>query len=166
MWQATGSLNTGRATQVALLENGQVLAAGGYNTSNSTSIYLAASNFISYPQGSGALLPACECRRFLPLRYCFRTATVLTGDEAQFDNPGTATWVGTGLLPTIAGLPTQASLLNTGDASASGTRCTYSGCGHKATDYCYLYTTSTNSWSLDGKHEPATAPLCFRTAKC
>ena len=34
-WQATGSLNTSRASQGALLENGQVLVAGGYNTSNS-----------------------------------------------------------------------------------------------------------------------------------
>jgi hypothetical protein len=75
---------------------------------------------------------------------------VLIADVAQFFNPATETWISTGPLPTIAGPPTQASLLNTGNALASGTRCTYSGCGHKATWYCYLYTTSTNSWSRAG----------------
>jgi N-acetylneuraminic acid mutarotase len=149
-WQATGSLNTGRASQVALLENGQVLAAGGYNTSNSTSIYLASVELYQPSTGKWSFTASMRVPTIPTTPVLLPNSDVLIGDEAQFYNPGTATWVGTGLLPTIAGLPTQASLLNTGDALASGTRCTYSGCGHKATDYCYLYKTSTNSWSLAG----------------
>ena len=59
-------------------------------------------------------------------------------------------WVNTGALPTIAGPPSQESLPNTGNVLASGTRCRYSGCGNKPTVYCYLYTTSTNTWSRTG----------------
>jgi hypothetical protein len=46
--------------------------------------------------------------------------------------------------------PTKASLLNTGNALASGTTCNYSGCGHVPSSACFLYTTSTNSWSVTG----------------
>src|ERR1035441_1585304 len=41
VWQITGSLNVARVTSAALLQSGQVLVAGGYNTSNSTTTYLA-----------------------------------------------------------------------------------------------------------------------------
>ena len=150
-WQTTGSLNTSRAGQVALLENGQVLVAGGYDTSNGTTTNLASAELYDPSKGSwrrtasmGLALPSPTTPVLLP------TSNVLIGDDAQFYNPGTATWINTGPLPSIAGPPTQASLLDTGNAIASGTRCTYSGCGHKATVYCYLYTTSTNSWSLTG----------------
>jgi hypothetical protein len=61
-----------------------------------------------------------------------------------------ATRVNSGPLPRVAGPPTQATLLNTGNALASGTRCIYSGSGQVATNGCFLYTTSTNSWSIAG----------------
>ena len=41
VWQTTGSLNVARVTAAALLQSGQVLVAGGYDTSNSTTTYLA-----------------------------------------------------------------------------------------------------------------------------
>jgi hypothetical protein len=151
-WQTTGSLNTSRASEGAvLLENGQVLVAGGYSTSNGTTTGLASAELYDPSKGSWKLtanmqlaLPTVTTPVLLP------NSDVLIGDAAQFYNPGTATWVGTGPLPTIAGLPTQASLLNTGNVLASGTRCRYSGCGNKPTVYCYLYTTSTNTWSRTG----------------
>ena len=150
-WQTTGSLNTSRAGQVALLENGQVLVAGGYDTSNGTTTNLAGAELYDPSKASWSL--TASMRLALPnptTPVLLPNSDVLIGDAAQFYNPGTAAWVSTGPLPTIAGLPTQASLLSTGNALASGTRCTYSGCGHKATEYCYLYTTSTNSWSRTG----------------
>lgn len=150
-WQTAGSLNTSRANQVALLENGQVLVAGGYNTSNGATTGLASAELYDPSKGSWKLtasmriaLPTPTPPALLP------NSDVLIADDVQFFNPATATWISTGPLPTIAGPPTQASLLITGNALASGTRCTYSGCGHKATWYCYLYTTSTNSWSRTG----------------
>jgi hypothetical protein len=150
-WQTTGSLNTSRAGQVALLENGQVLVAGGYGTSNGTTTNLASAELYDPSKGSWSLtasmrlaLPAPTTSVLLP------NSDVLIGDAAQFYNPGTATWVSTGALPTIARPPTQASLFNTGNALASGTLCSYSGCGYKPTVYCYLYTTSTNTWSRTG----------------
>ena len=146
-WQTTGSLNTSRANEVALLENGQVLVAGGYNTSSSTSTYLASVELYEPSAGKWSFTASMRVPTIPTTPVLLPNSDVLIGDEAQFYNPSTGTWVGTGPLPTIAGLPTQASLLSTGNALASGTRCTYSGCGYKATVYCYLYTTSTNSWS-------------------
>ena len=150
-WQTTGSLNTSRAGEVASLENGRVLVAGGYNTSNGTTTGLASAEL--YDPSTGLWASTASMRLALPTPttpVLLPNSDVLIGDDAQFYSPATATWVSTGPLPTIAGLPTQASLLSTGNALASGTRCTYSGCGHKATVYCYLYTTSTNSWSRAG----------------
>jgi galactose oxidase-like protein/Kelch motif protein len=150
-WQTTGRLNTSRASQVALLENGRVLVAGGYNTSNGTSTGLATAELYDPSKGSWSLTASMRLALPTPTTpVLLPNSDVLIGDAAQFYNPGTAAWVSTGPLPTIAGPPTQASLLNTGNALASGTRCIYSGCGHKATEYCYLYTTSTNSWSRTG----------------
>jgi hypothetical protein len=150
-WQATGSLKTSRASQVALLENGQVLVAGGYNTSNGTTNGLASAELYELSKGSWSLTASMRIALPTPTTpVLLPNSDVLIGDAAQFYNPGTGTWVNTDPLPTIAGPPTQASLLDTGNALASGTRCTYSGCGHKATEYCYLYTTSTNTWSRTG----------------
>src|SRR5580704_10085281 len=150
-WQTTGSLNTSRASQVALLENGQVLVAGGYNTSNGTATGLASAELYDPSKGSWSLTASMRLALFAPTTpVLLPNSDVLIGDAAQFYNPGTATWVSTGALPTIARPPTQASLLDTGNALASGTFCGYSGCGYKPTVYCYLYTTSTNTWSRTG----------------
>jgi hypothetical protein len=75
---------------------------------------------------------------------------VLIANVAQSYNPSAAAWVNTGALPKTAGNPTKASPLNTGNVLVSGTTCNYSGCGHVPTVTCFLYTTSTNMWSLAG----------------
>lgn len=150
-WQTTGSLNTSRASEVALLEDGQVLVAGGYHTSNGTSTGLSSAELYDPSKGSWSLTASMRLALPTPTTpVLLPKSDVLIGDAAQFYNGGTATWISTGSLPTIAGPPTQASLLTTGNVLASGTRCTYSGCGHKPTEYCYLYTTSTNTWSRTG----------------
>jgi hypothetical protein len=80
---------------------------------------------------------------------------VLIANEAQFYNPVTAAWVNTGAFPKTAENPIRASLLNNGNVLASGSVCAYSGCGHVPTSACFLYTTSTNSWSTTGSMNQA-----------
>ena len=138
-WQTTGSLETSRAREGAvLLQNGQVLVAGGYNTSNGTTTGLASAELYDPSKGSWRLTGSMRLAlATLPPLVLLPNSDVLVGNEVQFYNPATRTWVNTGALPTIAGPPSQESLLNTGNVLASGTRCTYSGCGHKGTEYCY-----------------------------
>jgi len=150
-WQTTGSLNTSRASQVALLDNGQVLAAGGYIRVNGTSTPLASAELYDPSKGSWRLAASMQVALPTPTTpVLLPNSDVLIADDAQFYSPSLNEWINTGPLPTIAGAPVQASPLQNGNALASGTRCTYSGCGHKPTEYCYLYTTSTNTWSRTG----------------
>jgi N-acetylneuraminic acid mutarotase len=152
-WQTTGSLNTSRDSQVALLENGEVLVAGGYSTTNGTTTDLASAEL--YDPSKGSWRPTGSMQFALPTPttpVLLPNNDVLIGNDVQFYNPGTGTWINTGPLPIqyLAGRPYQASPLQNGNALGSGTLCTYSGCGHKPTVYCYLYTTSTNMWSRTG----------------
>ena len=71
-------------------------------------------------------------------------------DAAQFYNPASASWVSTGPLPKTAANPRRATLLLNGNVLASGTNCSYSGCGHVPTATCFLYKTANNSWSVTG----------------
>lgn len=75
---------------------------------------------------------------------------MLVSNEGQFYNPAMAGWTSTGALPNAAGPPSVATFLDTGNVLASGTRCTYSGCGHAPTNGCFLYTSSSNTWSQAG----------------
>jgi hypothetical protein len=65
-----------------------------------------------------------------------------------------------------------ATLLGTGKALVTGTRCNYSGCSHVATTSCFLYDSSGNSWSVTGSmnhpgvNHGATPPRYWRTARC
>ena len=152
-WQTTGSLNISRASQAALLENGQVLVAGGYNTSNGTTTGLASAELYDPSTGSWSPTASMRLKLYSPTTpVLLPNNDVLIGNDVQFYNPGTGTWINTGPLPIpqLTGRPNQASPLQNGNALGSGTLCTYSGCGHKPTVYCYLYTTSTNTWSRTG----------------
>jgi hypothetical protein len=80
---------------------------------------------------------------------------VLIANETQFYNPVTAAWVNTGAFAKTAENPIRASLLNKGNVLASGSVCAYSGCGHVPTSACFLYTPSTNSWSIAGSMNQA-----------
>jgi N-acetylneuraminic acid mutarotase len=149
-WQTTGSLNVGRSNAAAILENGQVLAAGGSNYSNGIYTLLASAELYNPATGLWTLT-ASMVKGTLPTTPVLLANTdVLIANDAQYYNPSTATWVNTGALPKTAGNPTKASFLNTGNVLASGTTCNYSGCGHVPTATCFLYTTSTNVWSLTG----------------
>jgi hypothetical protein len=156
VWQTTGSLNVSRASQAALLENGQVLLAGGYNTLNNTSTYLASTELYDPSTAQWSLAASMQSPTSSPTTPVLLTNNdVLIADEAQFYNSGSASWTSTGPLPKTAGAPIVASLLNTGNVLASGTRCNYSGCGNAPSTVCFLYTFSSNSWSAAGNMNKA-----------
>jgi hypothetical protein len=92
---------------------------------------------------------------FSPTPVLLTNNDVLIANEAQFYNPAKVAWVNTGALPKTAENPIRATLLNTGNVLASGTVCAYSGCGHVPTSTCFLYTTSTNLWSVTGSMNQA-----------
>jgi large repetitive protein len=153
VWQTTGSLNVARATAAALLENGQVLVAGGYNTFNNFFTYLASAELYNPSTAQWSLTASMQSPNSSPTTpVLFTNGDVLIANEAQFYNPGIASWTSTGPFPlsNIAGAPAVASLLNTGNVLGSGTRCAYSGCGHAPSPVCFLYTFSSNSWSAAG----------------
>jgi hypothetical protein len=155
-WQATGGLNVSRASVAALLENGQVLVAGGYNTVNNVSTYLASTELYNPSTGEWSLTASMQLANSSPADAVLLTNhDVLIADDAQFYNPGTASWTSTGAFPKTAGPPTVASLLNNGNVLASGTRCNYRGCGGAASDISFLYAFSSNTWSVTGSmNEP------------
>ena len=127
-----------------------MLVAGGSNYTNGTYTLLASAELYN-PSTSLWTLTASMSKGTLPTTPVLLTNNdVLIANGAQYYNPSTAAWVNTGALPKTAGNPTKASLLNTGNVLASGTSCNYSGCGHVPTVTCFLYTTSTNLWSLTG----------------
>jgi hypothetical protein len=150
-WQPTGALKVSRASVAAVLENGQVLVAGGYNTVNNVSTYLDSSELYNPSTGEWSLTAGMRLANSSPADAVLLTNNdVLIADDAQFYTPGTASWTSTGVLPKTAGLPTVASLLNNGNVLASGTRCNYRGCGGAASDICFLYAFSSNTWSVTG----------------
>lgn len=150
VWHDTGSLSVGRSNAAAILKNGQVLVAGGSNYANGIYTLLASAELYNPSTGLWTST-ASMAKGTLPTTPVLLTnSDVLIANVAQFYNPSTAAWVNTGALPKTAGNPTKASLLNSGNVLASGTTCNYSGCGHVPTATCFLYTTSTNVWSLTG----------------
>ena len=154
-WQTTGSLNVGRYTAAAILENGEVLVAGGENYSNGFYTFLASAELYNPSTGLWTLTASMAKGTVPTNAVLVANNDVLIANAAQFYDPATAAWVNTGALPRTAGNPTKASLLDTGNVLATGTTCNYSGCGHVATITCFLYTTSTNLWSLTGTMKQA-----------
>ena len=150
-WQSTGSLNVSRANPAAELENGQVLLAAGYNITNQIETILASAELYNPSTGRWSLTASMSKGMFGPAPALLTNNDVLIANAAQFYDPAKAAWVNTGALPRTAENPIRASLLNTGNVLASGTVCSYSGCGHVPTETCFLYITATNSWSLAGR---------------
>jgi len=150
VWQTTGSLNVGRYSAAAILENGEVLVAGGSNYSNGFYTFLASAELYNPSTGLWTLTASMAKGTVPTNAVLVANNDVLIANHAQYYNPSTAAWVNTGPLPRTAGNPTKASLLNTGNVLASGTTCNYSGCGQLPTITCFLYTTSTNLWSITG----------------
>jgi N-acetylneuraminic acid mutarotase len=153
VWQTTGSLNVARTRAAAQLENGQVLVTGGYNTFNNVTTYLASAELYNPSTAQWSLTASMQSPNSSPTTPVLLTnGDVLIANEAQFYNPGIASWTSTGPFPfsKFAGPPAVASLLNTGNVLASGTRCAYSGCGYAPSVISFRYTFSSNSWSVAG----------------
>jgi Galactose oxidase, central domain/Kelch motif len=148
VWKTTGSLHVSRAQATAVLENGEVLTAGGYNLSNGVETVLASAEVYNPSTGLWSVIASTALGNVNPAGVLLANNDVLIANEAQFYNPVTAAWVNTGALPKTATNPMRATLLDTGNVLASGTACSYSGCGHVPTITCFLYTTASNSWSV------------------
>ena len=150
-WQTTGSLHAARQNGAAtLLANGQVLLAGGINFNNGIESILTVTELYNPSSGVWSVTGSMISGIVNPASTLLGNNDVLIANATQFYSPATATWTKTGPLPRTAGNPLRATLLPNGNVLASGTDCTYSGCGHVPSATCFLYTTSTNSWSVTG----------------
>ena len=150
-WQTTGSLHAARQNGAAtLLNNGQVLLAGGINFENGVESVLTTAELYGPSSGVWSVTGNMVSGIVNPASTLLGNNDVLIANAAQLYNPASASWTRTGPLPKTAGNPLRATLLLNGNVLASGTDCTYSGCGHVPTATCFLYTTSTSSWSVTG----------------
>lgn len=155
-WQTTGSLNAPRANGAAtLLAGGEVLIAGGWNDINGLERFLTTTELYNPSTGVWSVTGSMVKGIFSPAPALLGNNDALIANAAQFYSPASASWTATGPLPRTATNPIRATLLPNGNVLASGTVCNYSGCGFIPTVFCFLYTTSTNSWSLTGNMHQA-----------
>jgi len=144
-WSATGSMNVGRTgAAISVLSNGLVLVAGGADSASAERYNPSA--------GTWSLTASMTKTDAAPTPLVLLTnGDALVANAAQFYNPATAEWTSTGAFPAHTAEPPElATLLNNGNVLGSGTFCDYSGCGATSTTTCFLYTASTNSWSVTG----------------
>jgi len=150
-WHTTGSLNFARTNGAAtLLANGQVLLAGGYNFTNGSETIPTSAELYNPSTALWTVTGSMAKGIFSPAAVLLVNNNVLIANAAEFYNPTSAAWADTDALPKAAENPFRATLLSTGNVLASGTVCSYSGCGHVPSTACFLYTASTNSWSETG----------------
>src|ERR1019366_2402205 len=82
---------------------------------------------------------------------------LVVGGPSEFSDPSVRTWTDTGSYPNVAlvGGGHATTLLGTGKVLVTGTRCNFRGCGGAATAGCFLYVSSSNSWSITGSMNQA-----------
>ncbi len=157
-WTSTGSLNVSRAEAATLLlDDGDVLSAGGYNNTgnNAQNTYLASAELYHPSTQAWTLTSSISGAVGVPATPALLTnGDALIADDAQFYVPSSATWPATGPLLTIAYPPTKAVALDNGNVLATGSQCKstnkdYS-CGVGPTNVAGLYSFSQNSWSQTG----------------
>jgi len=156
-WTATSSLNVSRASAATLLlQNGQVLAAGGYNNTgnNNPNTYLASAELYDPSTGQWNSTASISGNVGLPTTPVLLTnGGMLIANDAQFYDPNTVTWDATGPLPTLTFPPTKAVLLGNGNVLGTGCQCKsskYYNCHAVATATAFLYNFAGNSWSVTG----------------
>ena len=157
-WTPTGSLNTSRADAATLLlQNGQVLSAGGYNNTgnDNPNTYLTSAEIYDSSTGTWSFTTSMSPGAGLPTTPVLLTnGDMLIANDAQFYNPNTATWDATGPLPTVTFPPTKAALLGSGNVLGTGCQCKstskYYNCHAVATATAFLYNFAGNSWSVTG----------------
>ena len=150
-WTLTGSMSTGHAqATAALLQNGEVLVAGGgsatselYNSATGT--WTVTGPMTTVRSGStGTLLPNGE--------------VLVAGGEgdggallgtAEVYNPATGTWAATGPMATEVGTGATGTLLPNGTVLVAGGCCTPAA-GPGALASAQIYNPATNSWTATG----------------
>ena len=139
-----------------MLQNGKVLAAGGYNNTgnNNPNTYLTNAEIYDPSTGQWSSTSSFSPAAGLPTNPVMLTnGDALIANDAQFYDPNTGSWAATGALPTIAGAPTKAEILGNGNALGTGCQCKstkYYNCHSVPTATAYLYSFSGNTWSQTG----------------
>ena len=157
-WKATGSLNVSRAEAATLLlDNGEVLAAGGYNNigNSSPNTYLASVELYNPSTQKWTITASISGAVGLPAPPALLTnGDALVANDARFYIPGSSTWSATGPLPTIANPPTKAAAMANGDVLGTGCPCKNTNpnypCRSASTAVADLYSFSSNTWSQTG----------------
>ena len=100
-WTTTGRLNVSRADAATLLlENGEVLSAGGYNNTgnNNPNTYLTSAELYDPSTGTWSFTSSISGNVGLPTTPVLLTnGDVLVANDAEFYNPNTGTWLATGV---------------------------------------------------------------------
>ena len=163
-WKATGSLHTSRAEAATLLlDDGEVLTAGGYNNTgnNNPSTYPTSAELYDPSTQVWTTTSSMSPATGLPSPPALLTnGDALIANDSQFYIPGSATWSATGLLPTIAQPPSKAVVLNNGNVLGTGCGCKSTNPNYTCsgpTSFADLYSFSTNTWSLTGSMNSARA---------
>jgi hypothetical protein len=155
-WKATGSLNGSRAEAATLLlDNGEVLTAGGYYNAGGANTYLTSAELYNPSTQVWTTTASMSVGAGLPSPPALLTdGNALIAIDAQFYIPGSATWSATGPLPTIANGPTKAVALANGNVLGTGCPCKTTNknypCRAASTAVADLYSFATNTWSQTG----------------
>jgi N-acetylneuraminic acid mutarotase len=151
-WTLTGSMTYARAEQTAtLLQNGQVLVAGGTSA--------AAAELYNPATGTWALTGSMSTARIAPVAALLQNGEVLVAagqnaagtmlGTAEVYNPATGTWTLTGPMASAPGTGATATLLPNGTVLVAGGCCTPEA-GPDALAEAQIYNPATNSWTATG----------------
>jgi Kelch motif/Galactose oxidase, central domain len=156
-WTLTGSMTATRTNATAtLLQNGEVLVAGGNSASSGA---LASTELYNPATGTWAPTGSMTTARYE------QTATLLQNGEvlvvggmndtnsdlgtAEVYNPATGTWTATGSMASTPGAGATATLLPNGTVLVAGGCCTPAA-GPGALASAQIYNPATNAWTATG----------------
>jgi hypothetical protein len=153
-WQATASMNVARTlTGAKLLQNGNVLVAGGDDVANCTDTPLASAELFDASQGRWNFTGSLSNPGSMQIASLLANGDVLALHFAFF-NPATGTWTNTGSFPAHTGGGTTATLLGTGKVLVTGLTSVYP-YTVSVTTGALLYDFSTNSYATTGSMNTA-----------
>ena len=169
-WTLTGSMSAARTYATAtLLQNGEVLVAGGEGVNDSP---LATAELYNPATGTWTLTGSMTTARQEQTATLMQNGEVLVagGEDtngtllatAEVYDPATGTWAATGPMVTTAGIGATATLLPNGTVLVAGGCCT-TAFGPDALATAQIYNPATNSWtataSMSTSRAYATATL-------
>jgi IPT/TIG domain/Kelch motif/Galactose oxidase, central domain len=156
-WTLTGSMTVTRTNATAtLLQNGEVLVAGGNSASNGA---LSSAELYNPATGTWALTGSMTTARYEQTATLLQNGEVLvvggmndtTSDlgTAEVYNPAAGTWAATGSMADDPGAGGTATLLPNGTVLVAGGCCTPAA-GPGALASAQIYNPATNSWTATG----------------